>query len=340
MINGDFRVNQRYAGGTATITGSTSMITIFDRWQFKPANSTQTHLVGPGDAIAPGITGCRIMRNPGSALTSGYNFTHSLTRAQCQWLAGQTATLSVTLRTGSGYTGASSFLFKFLTNNDTSGDYALNGTTGWSGAAFANFFMGSYAPTAGMALTTLTYTSITLPSDLTQMAFQIANGWTGTGSSTDYIEIYDVGIYPGNTAPSTYPRKSFIQNLYDCLPFYQKSWPYSTLPLTSVAATTLPGYSNPGMEIFAPGSNVSAGNYVGEVKLQAVMRATPTVNAYSPNQCLLSQLGSGNGGPQGANTAVPCNISEKSFAINANNAVSSGYGGAWTIHWTSEAELG
>lgn len=265
VVNGDFQVWQRGAGGSAVIAvGASTTAYTADRWQLATgANqaSTATQVAGAtsGSYIA------RVQRNSGQTGTGSITFTNSLTRSMCIGVAGSAVTISFSVLKGADFSATSNLLHvKLFTGTGTSDVSVLSSFTGQATVI-------DQTVTLTSSLVRYSYTTAVLGSTITQLAIEFYWDPTGTASTNDYFSVSDVQIQLGTNA-SSFERKNFQQQLQDCLPFYFKTFDYTIAPAQATASYLGAfGFS-------MPVTNIA---YVGLYSYPTPMRAAPTIVYYN-----------------------------------------------------------
>ena len=193
LINGDMSISQRGTSFTNVGSGSPPTYTL-DRWVgFRggyAANldiSQQTGFNGFQNCL-------RMQRTSGTSSTQGMQLNQIIETNNCFDLAGQSVTISVTMRAGANYSGgAVTFGVQTSTSNNDSSANLANG----------NFTAGSFTTNATITTTATTYTVTgTIPSNARTVAIQFYWVPTGTAGANDFIEITGFQLEKGNVATS------------------------------------------------------------------------------------------------------------------------------------------
>ena len=268
IVNGDFQVWQRGAGGTAAIAvaASTTAYTA-DRWQFSTdANEASTATQAAG-ATSGAFIG-QFQRNNAQTGTGIMRVCTSLLRTMCTGAAGNIVTLSFKAKCGAN--------FSPVANNITVTVYSGTGTSDISGINGA--FTGSATPISQTqalttTLTNYTFSSAALGATVTQLAVQFSWTPSGVAGADDSAFFTDVQleISPNQSA---FQRKSFPESLQLCQAFYYKTFPYSTAP---AQATTV---ASGGVSYRVQIAGTTAGYTVSSMYART-LRAVPTVTYYS-----------------------------------------------------------
>ena len=149
VLNGDFQVWQRGAGGSASfaVSASTTVYTA-DRWQVSVGASTATTVAQTAGATS-GSYLCKVQRNSGQTGTAVMYLCTSLTRDMCVGAAGNVVTLS--------FQAAAGINFSPTSGNITVTVYSGTGSTDISGRNGA--ITGTASPISSTQAITPTLTS-------------------------------------------------------------------------------------------------------------------------------------------------------------------------------------
>lgn len=270
VINGDFQVWQRGAGGSAVIAvGASTTAYTTDRWQLL-TNANQASTVTQTAGATSGSFLAAVQRNNGQTGTGVMRFCTSLTRDMSVGAAGNYITVSFKARSGADFSPAS--------GNITVTVYSGTGTSDVSGINGA--FTGSATPISQTQAITSTLTNYTFTSaavlgaTVTQLAVEFS--WTpvGTAGAADTLLITDVQLEV-NTAQTPFQRLSFADTLAKCQTFYYKTFFYSTAPATNTGVQT--------GEVSAMAAGVgTAGQWFSMAYPVSSRLLLPTVTFYNP----------------------------------------------------------
>jgi hypothetical protein len=199
IINGDMTISQRGTSFTNVGSGSPPTYTL-DRWVgFRGGYAANLDV--SQQAGFSGFQNClRMQRTSGTSSTQIMTMNQVIETNNCFDLAGQSATLSVTIRAGANYSGGAVAIGiqTSTINNDTSANLA-NG----------NFTAGSFTANPTITTTGTTYTATgSVPANARTIAIQISWTPTGTAGANDFIEITGCQLEKGSVATS-----------FDYLPF-------------------------------------------------------------------------------------------------------------------------
>ena len=149
-------------------------------------------------------------------------------------------------------------------------------------------------------------------------------------NAANSFNIWDVQIEPGPVA-TEFERKSFERELLDCLPYYEKSFPYAQAPQQNpaVGATGAHGFG----QVVAASTAMTA----PAVRFRSQKRATPTVTLYNP-QAANAQIRNTSTNTDFTSTTASL-ASDTGFSLAGVSPAASVAGHPCYIHWTAEAEL-
>ncbi len=327
VVNGDFQIWQRGAGGAAAIAVPASTVAYTaDRWQLQTF-ANQDCVVSQQSGTTSGSFFATIQRTAGQTGASPINFLTSLTRSMCVGAAGNKVTLSFYAASSANYSPAASALDVIVTTGTGTTD--TSALTPWTGTAAQ-----STTVTLTTSLTKFSFTTAVLASNVTQIAATFKMTPVGTAGVADAFIVTDVQleISPQATA---FERLNFNEQLQACLPFYQKSFNYNQTPIQN------------------------AGNNTGEYFYTAVAAAAGTND--SPSFTLPTQL-NGNSTPgwvfslynpgdvtagiYNETRAQSCSGAgligatiQRSFAVSCTGSAATQVGDRFGFHYTLEAEL-
>lgn len=316
LFNGSMLVFQRQLGNAGSLGTSGYAL---DRWQWKLGTGGSSFSITQQTATSPYIIYQRVLRNTNTVST--FTLAQSLTRSMCIGLAGHAVTLQFHAMCGSGYTPASSFLnVQIVTGTSTVSDVS-NLTTGFTGA---NTVINQNA-----VLTTndqlFTYTTASLASNVTVIAVQFQASFAGNTNANDWFQITNTQLELGATA-NTYQYEDFTDELAMCLPFYQKSFPYS-----GVASTSAGDLDH---EIFL----LSGTTLYASIDFQApVLNQAGTLTFYNPvnnnNQAYDKTLASDYSGTSAFF------VSTTKFTVTATPPIGFGLGNLSEVAWSYDCDI-
>jgi hypothetical protein len=328
IINGDFQVWQRGAGGSFTLTlnGATNSYTA-DRWQGVTtgagANVTYSQVAG----ATSGSYLMKIKRTAGNADTGFIVLETSLTRDMCIGSANNVLSVSFVAKAGANYSGFASTLglqvFYGTGNTDVS-----NATTGFTGST--SQLLASVPIT--VALTKFSYVVPALPANATQLALRFFYTGTGIAGADDSFYLTDckLEISPIATA---YDRRPFAQELFESQFFYQKSFRYGTAPAQNVGvhlgdSTWISAIAGANMQ-FSPSINLAR-----QMIIPVSLANTTFFNPQAANGQVYDYTAA-------ASTTVTTfgNGSEDRFILNYVGAAGTIAGSVMGVHWEIDADL-
>lgn len=320
IINGDFAIAQR---GTTFNTPANNAYT-FDRWYVAYDGTIGTFSVNqnvfsPG-TIVNGRERKYFMNWNQSVAGSGSTFRQFSQKIKdVRTFANQQVTLSF-------------WAYADAARNIQASLIRVYGSGGSPSAADVGAASGTIAltTTAQRFVIPLTLPSLagktigTNDDDSLQLTFSLPLNTTMT------INLWDVQLELGPVA-TEYERKSFEQSLLDCLPYYEKSFGYTTAPAQNVGAAS--------GEFQAPAAvgASTANNAMFQVKYRQRKRGTPTVTLYNP-AAANAQARNETLNTDCTATAV-ANSTKEGFTVGATTPASTVAGNLMGLHWDSSAEL-
>jgi hypothetical protein len=331
LLNAEMQIAQRGVGGSATFTITTSQYCL-DRW-FAYTNLSggtgQTAVISQVPGAKQGQFLQQVQRLSGSSNGNGIGITQTLTRNASIPFSGNTVTLSFSALAGANFSAANSQIYVYLVYNTLSTDGGMvAGQTNYTGSTTLSTMI-TLTPTLARY-----NTSFNVPATATQVCVYFAYVPTGTAGTADYFQITDTRLEVGSAA-TPIVRQRFEQALADCLPYYEKSYPYNVAPKTNNSS----GF------VSHPGTNGGVnGVTFGWTPFQAIKRIAPTVTTFSllnsypgaasyySSGTTLADSGAGNG------NNMPGGITQSGFQ---NYNQSGGTIGVNIIfgHHTADAEL-
>ena len=328
LINGDMQVWQRGAGGTAVIAVAQNANTYTaDRWQIiTGANeaSTVTQLAGP----TSGSFLCTVQRNAGQNGNTSYFFGQSLVIDSCIGVAGNQMTLSFKAKAGANYSSAANALGVRI----RTGTGAVN-VSGLGGAFTGNVILYDAPVTLTLATQSFTITTPAAAANVTQVCVEFYFIPTGVAGADDSFSITDVQL---ELSPykTQFQRLGFQETLLKCLPYYQKSFQYITVPGQGVGVNT-------GENIFmctVAGANAQS---APTINFQRTMRVSPInvgdIVTFSPGAAT-NQVYDETAAAACTNIAL-ANISRNGFYVTLTGNAGSAVGNVMGLHWTAQVEL-
>ena len=235
IVNGDFQIWQRGAGGAAAIAVLANRINYTaDRWQLLTnANQacTVTQITTPGS----GSFAARVQRNNGQTGVGTIRFCTSLTRDMCSGLAPfNEVTVSCFLRAGANYSAAGGVLVMNLYTGtgvtDTSG---INGAFAGSALILTENIV---LNPGNVTFLSFAFTSAVLAANVTQLALEFAYTPVGNAGANDYFDVKQCQIEIGGQQ-TFFETKTFAKQLLDCQRFYWKTFDYNIAPAQNSGST-------------------------------------------------------------------------------------------------------
>ncbi len=325
IINGDFQIWQRGAGGAASIANSGTTIKYGpDRWQF---GFTSVGGANTCSQVAGAVSGsylARLRRDDGEASVGILNLETSLTRSMCIGIASQPLTVSFKIKKGAGYSAAGSQITLQLYTGTGTTDVA-NIATQFTGAA--TVLSENIVLTAN--LTNYSFTSPAVGATVTQAAVVFTYEPSGVAAD-DYFDVTDVQLEIGAVA-TPFARLNFQEQLQNCLPFYEKSFLYATAPAQNVGA-------NSGEFTFPATIAAANTNYSSRVLYVTHKRITNGTQTFYSPQAASAEVYDQTAGGACTATAVQ-NQSDKGFYISTTANAGTTVGGRLAVHYTIDADM-
>jgi hypothetical protein len=326
IINGDMRIDQRNAGAAVTLTNSAFTYTV-DRWaSATPLASSSTvtaQRVSSGLSSFPNAL--RILRGSGT-YNSNVTLIQEIETLNCQDLAGQTVTVSYWLRKGSAFSASGVYLQGISGSGTDQGILSANNGT-WTNQASPVLI----STTSSNISTSFTQFVVTwsIPAGTNELAFYfVINGFSGTGSANDFLDITGVQLEAGTVA-TPFERRDYGRELIMCQRYYEKSYPIGTVPgassITSGMSWLVNGYS----------SNIYV---LCTTTFKATKRTSATIaywDAAGNSLRTTSLTGGGLSQVDNNNNIYATISSESGFFIYILAAPPLNYG----VQWTASAEL-
>ena len=326
VINGDFQIWQRGAGGAAAFTAVLSGTTLYtaDRWQFQIAGGGGTS--GACSQVAGPTSGsylAKVQRTAANAGVDNITFITSLTRDMCLGAAGNVVTISFKAKAGANFSAATMAVAVFAGTGTADVSSLTTGFTGQTTAITQNVTL-----TGG--LTNYIYTSpAILGATVTQLAAQFQFIPVGTAGADDSFYITDVQI---DISPQQTPfqRKSFGVALQECERFYRKTFLYGTAPAQNIGA--------------GAGEYTYMANKIGalletspNILFPQNMLKTPTVVTYSPSAATAQIYDES--ATAACTLTTQINVNAKGFGIYATGNASTAVGNVLGVHYTADADV-
>lgn len=326
IINGDFQVWQRGAGGSyAANTITVGTWNVADRWKIAVYASSSAYVSQQAGSLTN--TYCaRVGRTNGNSDTSAILLYTNLFPDMVRGTASNYLTITFKARCGANYSPTASALgMTVYTGTSTSDQDGHNGAyTGTATVINSNVTL-----TTSWQTFTLT-SAAAIGSTVTQICVNPSMTPTGTAGAADYFEITDVQLEIGALA-TAFERKTFNEQLALCRKYYIKSFLYTTSPAQSVGIDT-------GEFIWAAlqagsGSFNQSPMYVFPTQ----MRTTPTITLYNP-AAANAQMRNEASAQDGSSTNTD-NLTAQGFTVNGNNSATTSITFQYGIHFQAEAEL-
>ena len=318
-INGQFDFFQRRAVPSWVNEGN---LYTADRWfRFKQTGGGTGVFTNIQDSgLGNGTRSIKIGRPSGSTDVNGTEIIQALESKDSYDLAGKKVTFSFKVRKGANFSGSQ---VNFYIGTGTGTDQGV--VAAWTGA---QTFNGTSIPTASLSTSTYYQASmtLTLPSGISQVRFDINYIPTGTAGANDWIEITEVMLNEGDFTPYVRHAESWINELVVCQRYFEKSYDDGASP---GAFPTLNGahcWHGVG----------TANRPFTTFYFKVQKRTTPNTTFYNPN------TGSTSTPVYDSQTATNFGIASQNISQNSGWLTPSGTpatNGSLFIHWAADAEL-
>ncbi|MGH7750657.1 MAG: hypothetical protein ACREQ5_38690, partial [Candidatus Dormibacteria bacterium] len=221
LINGAMLIAQRIGGTTSSKTITALRDYAVDRWQYACAGTINSSLIGsiglPGFPFAQ-----RIQRPVSGSSTSPLTVAQSLESSDSYALSGSTVTFSFWARSGANFSALGSLVTAVISSGTGTDESILKPYTG-----LATVAVNTFALSSGWRQFILTGI---VSASATEVGISISYTPTGTAGSADYFDVTGCKLEIGNAA-SAYVTESFAATLAQCQRYYQKSFPYTVVPV-------------------------------------------------------------------------------------------------------------
>ena len=270
IINGGMDIWQR--GGGIPLPAATNTYTA-DRWCGTSSISSTTEAFTGSTGGPTGIPGfLRISRTSGVSTQPTMYISQSIETLNSNILAGQTVTISFYSRAGSNYSPTADALAVDLITGTGTDQNVFSGYTG------QNIVLGTTA-TLTTSWQRFIYT-VTLPTNTTEIGFQLSATTVGTAGANDYFDITGVQLELGAVATPFSRAGGDIQGeLAKCQRYYYEN-----------NSSYSPSTYNP----YGTGACISTINAQIFIRFPVTMRISPTMSqsGTSSQFCVASSNGS------------------------------------------------
>lgn len=320
VINPDFKVQQRDAGGalSMSIAASTTAYT-FDRWALSTGANQASSVFQTGGSGFTSQTqyAAVIQRNNGQTGTGAMLFQQPMTLDQLVTLRGKIVTLSFKALAGATFPGNNGNLsYSFITGTGSEGKFGtFTGNVSVIGS--------SVALTTSVQSIVATSAAV-VPTNATQACILFNWTPTATAGATDQVILADVQLEVGGVATS-FDRRPFDVELARCQRFFAKSFAYSTAPAQNV------GTVNGAVTATLPTGGT--GLFSGMAYFPSRMRVIPTVTTYNPSATNANWRDATNSADR---TVSQATLGEGNMTFSATGGVA---GSIMSIHWLADADL-
>ena len=350
LIDGDFRVDQRNAGGTVAVNNTNSYT--MDRWQSYCGlgvgtgllNVTRINFLGPGGGNPYAYQGA-----VGTAKASLSAGDFCLVRQAIEGLNiadllfGTSSAKAITISFTFVTSIANAVLPVVIRNGSQNRSYVTSITTGTAGTA------GRYSVTIPGDTTGTWATDNTIGLDLifnwgSGSTFQVtANTWSAgnfltvsgatnfMGSVSNTWQLTDVQLEAGPVA-TPFERIGFDMQLARCMRYYEKSFDYATAPAQNAGPSGCVRWSQTLTAVQSQGGN--------NILFKVTKRIDPPIGTF-----LLYNPSAANGQPRNESIGADCSgaglfsIGQNSANVVFTTAAASAQGQSIAVHWVADAEL-
>jgi hypothetical protein len=344
IINGDMRIDQRFAGASQTPTTNTYSV---DRWQFNVSQASKFSCQQNQGSITPPSGFSNYV---GATVVSAYTPSASDTFFTGQWIEGYNIS---DLAQGTGT--AKTYTVSFYVYTNQAGVHS-GSIRGYNGSAFRGY---PFTFTVNAA-NTWQFVSVVIPGDTVTFAYGTGNsyglqvcfnlgtgstylGTAGSWSGNNYVgavgsislvsiagaTFYFTGVQleVGGVA-TAFERRNFGIELAMCQRYYQSSYPQGT------AAGSADGN---GINFVATGTN----RLVGASSLAVVMRAAPNAVIYDPGAANTTNQvrNQSNGAVAVTGTAFNSNTTYAFTRVITFSGTPFTAGQDYNFHYTAAAEI-
>src|SRR5882724_671009 len=228
LFNGAMQVSQRLVATVKTLVPASGYT--LDRWQGKSGAG--------GSAAFSQITGivnaqfqyaCRVQRTAANAAVTAIQLAQSLESVDSYPAQGRTVTISFWARSGGSFSPTGSLLNCAVMTGTGADENVLVGYTGVATGITTDVVL---SPSWQQF-----QASGVLSSALTELGVVFTMTPTGTAGATDYFDVTGVQLEL-TTAASGYFFVGFGDDVAICQRYYQKSFPYATVPAPNLGGTT------------------------------------------------------------------------------------------------------
>lgn len=326
IINGDFPVQQRGAGGALSVSvpASTAGAYTFDRWCLSTgANQACTVVAGASSFAPQSRYVASISRTSGQTGLGQLQFQAPLTTDQLAAIQGRIVTLQ--------FKAVGSTTWVANNGNLACTFFVGTGTEGKRGAGFTTetspCAVSTAVTTSGVFVTVTS--SAVVPTTATQGCIMFTWTPTATAGVSESLILAEVQLEAGGVATS-FDRRPFDVELARCQRFYQKSFPYATAPAqnTGLNGTILWR----AITAAATGSGTS-------VPFQTRMRTTPgTITFYNPSAAN-AQARDTTAGADCSSTSAGASSNDMYIALSTVGNASSVVNSVMAAQWSADADL-
>lgn len=314
LVNGGFDVWQ---ANTTFVPGNVTRAA--DGWWCRRtvAGSTVSRQAGTVNTY-----GMRVQRDNTNAATNNMVISSNLETIDVAWMAAALPTLRLTFwaKCGADFSAASSVMTARVVRGTGTDEQPLaaGSATNYTGNA-------TLVTTSCTLTTTLQRFSFTVPTDAStnELAVQFLFVAVGTAGANDWFQVENAQLEIDMGVPSPFEYRSFGRTLADCLRYYQKSFPYGTVPATAFIGGRL------NLSSMYAGAGGQQNLYFS---LQARMRVAPTVTIYNP----VNNNAQANNQPAGADcTNTVGSATETDGSLQFNGPVGGLVGDMILFHYTA-----
>ena len=319
LINGSHQIWQENV--TYGITNTHTYVA--DGYKGKTSASTNVTFSRQAGATSGSFV-TRVQRNVSDTGTTPIRLGQSLTRDICQGMAGNKVTFSFQAKSGANFSGTSGNIYVTI-NSGTGATDVSDLITGFTGQN------PEYNTTQTITSTMTTYSATTtsaLASNVTQLSVDLHFYGVGTAGAADYFDTNNWKVEIA-TAATAFQANSFTHDLMDCLPFYRKSFEYTTVPAQNIGAFT--GETSFGAQIAGANANTFM------AQLDPPMISVPTIVGYSPAAATVQAYNTGRSTACTGTSLIAATT--KMIVWTTTGSVGTLAGDTIGLHWTANSRL-
>jgi hypothetical protein len=243
-VNGSMRISQRApsmpGGSTGTVALAAPTLTPWamtytcDRFQLQTGAGNNCTYSQTLEDTGLQIAYSKIQRNTGSNGISAISHATTLTTDMIAGLQRTNPSISFRARAGADFSAANNILTLFVAIGTGTASANISGfTTSGTGSTFTEIATANFTLVKSTSPSDDIFATFTLPSSLGANVTQVQIGVryipTGRAGADDSFKWTALQL-ENSPCVTPFQFKNFYQDLWDCLPFFQKTMPYSKAP--------------------------------------------------------------------------------------------------------------